>query len=144
MFGSPSGGEHHAVDREGLVIGQLDAEAVLDLLDEVDRLPGDDLDAAAFHLRAQMLAHVVVEPAQDVVAAIDQRHLGAEPVEDAGKFERDVAAALDENAPGQLRQMKRLVRGDDVLEPGDLGAGIGCPAGGDQDVSWPAPARRSR
>ncbi len=27
---------------------------------------------------AQMLAHIVVEAAQDVVAAIDQRHLGAE------------------------------------------------------------------
>ena len=33
----PSGGEHHAVDREGLVVGQLDAVAVLDLRDEVDR-----------------------------------------------------------------------------------------------------------
>ena len=48
-----------------------------------------------------MVAHVVVEAAQDVVAAIDQRHLGAEAVEDAGELDRDIAAALDQDA---LRQ----------------------------------------
>ena len=70
----------------------------------LDRLPGDDLDAAPLHFGAQMLAHVVVEAAQDVVAAIDQRHLGAEPVEDAGELDRDVAAALDQDALRQLRR----------------------------------------
>ena len=134
----PSGGKHHAVDHEGLVVGQFDAVAVLDLRDEVDRLPGDDLDAAAFHLRAQMLPDVVVEPAQDVVAAIDQRHLGAEPVEDAGELERDVAAALDENAPGQLREMKRLVRGDHVLEAGDLARRHRARRRWRSGWSWPA------
>ena len=74
-----------------------------------------------------MLAHVVVEAAQDVLAAIDQRHLGAEPVEDAGELDRDIAAALDENALRQLLQMERLVRGDDVLEARDLGARDGAP-----------------
>ena len=100
----PPGREHHAIDGEGFAIGQLDAEAVLDLLDRVDRLPGDDPDAAPLHLRAQMLAHVVVEAAQNIVAAIDQRHLGAEPMENAGELDRDIAAALDENA---LRQLLR-------------------------------------
>ena len=41
-------------------------------------LPRDDLDAALLHLRAQVRAHVVVETAQDVFAAVDQRHLRAE------------------------------------------------------------------
>ena len=49
-----------------------------------------------------MVAHVVVEAAQDLLAAIDQRHLGAEAVEDAGELDRDVAAALDQDALRQL------------------------------------------
>ena len=109
-------------------------KTVLDLLDGIDGLPGDDLDAAPFHFRAQMLAHVVVEAAQDVLAAIDQRHLGAEPVEDAGELDRDIAAALDQDAFRQFLEMKRLVRRDDVLETRDLAAGMRRAAGGDQDI----------
>ena len=48
----------------------------------------------ALHLGAQMLAHILVEAAQDILAAIDQRHLAAEPGEDAGELDRDIAAAL--------------------------------------------------
>ena len=55
------------------------------------------------HLGREMLAHVVVEAAQDLLAAIDQRHLGAETVEDVGELDRDVAAALDQDALRQLR-----------------------------------------
>ena len=85
-------------------IRQLDAEAVVDLLDRVHRLPVMILMPRRLHLRAQMLTHVVVEAAQDILAAIDQRHLGAEAVEDAGELDRDVAAALDQDA---LRQFAR-------------------------------------
>ena len=89
---------------------------MIDLLDALDDLLGDDPDAALLHLGAQMRAQVVIEAAQDVVAAIDQRHLGAEAVEDAGELDRDIAAALDQDALRQLLQMKRLVRGDHVLD----------------------------
>ena len=68
-----------------------------------------------------------------LLAAIDQRHLGAEAVEDAGELHRDVAAALDQDALGQFLQVERLVRRDDVLEAGDLGAEMRRGAGGDQD-----------
>ena len=47
---------------------------------------------------------------------------------------RDVAAALDDHAAGQLRQMKRLVGGDGVLDAGDLVAVTRRAAGRDQDV----------
>ncbi len=60
-----------------MMAAELDVEAVIALLDRFDDLPGDDLDAAALQLRAQMRAHVVIEAAQDIVAAVDQRHLGA-------------------------------------------------------------------
>ena len=89
------------------------------LLDRRDLAAGEHLDAARFHLDAQVLAHVVVEAAQDILAAIDQRHMRAQPGEDAGELDGDVAAALDHDAARQLRQMKRLVRGDGVLDAGN-------------------------
>ena len=45
-------------------------EALVDLLDRFDGLLADDLDAALFQLGPQMAADFVVEPAQDVFAAI--------------------------------------------------------------------------
>ena len=112
--------------------GKLGAEPVLHLLDGLDRLPRDDLDPAPLHLAAQVGPHVVVETTQDVFAAIDQRDLGAEPVEDAGKLDRDVAAALDEDAPGKLVEMEGFVGGNDVFEAGNLGARMRRPSGRDQ------------
>ena len=91
----------------------------IDLRRPLDGAPVRMRDAVLLHLGAHVGAHVVVEAAQDVVAAIDQRHVGAEAGEDAGELDRDVAAALDQDALRQLRQMKRLVRGDDMLDAGD-------------------------
>ena len=67
----------------------------------LDGAAGEDGDALLLHLGAHMGADVLVEAAQDVVAAIDHRHVGAEAGEDAGEFQRDIAAALDHDA---LRQ----------------------------------------
>ena len=104
------------------------------LFDRRDGAAGDDPDAVLLHVDAQMLAHVVVEAAQDVFAAIDQRHLGAEAGKDAGEFDRDIAAALDHDAARQLRQMERLVRRDGVLDAGNFVAIARRAAGRDQDV----------
>ena len=106
---------------------------MIDFLDGRDGLAGDDLDAAILHLVMQMPAHVVVEAAQDVFAAVDQRHLRAEPVEDAGELDGDIAAALDQNALGQVAEVKRLVRRDGVLEAGDARRRMGRGAGRHQD-----------
>ena len=75
--GTATGREHHLVDDDVLMVGQHDAKTVIDLLDAFDDRFGDDPDAAPFHFGAQMISHVVVETAQDVVAAIDQRDLAS-------------------------------------------------------------------
>ena len=133
-IGAPSGREHHLVDDDIVVVGQLDAQSVIDLLDRLDDALADHPDAAPLHLGSQMGADIVVEPAQDVLAAIDQRDLRAEPGEDAGELDRDIAAALDQDALRQLGQMKRFVRRNDMLDPGDARAHAGPAAGRDQDV----------
>ena len=61
-----------------------------------DRMTAHDRDAALFHFGAQMSAHVVVEAAQDILAAIDHRYLRAEPGKNSGEFNGNIAAALDQ------------------------------------------------
>ena len=73
------------------------------------------------------------KPRRMLLAAIDQRDLAAEAVEDAGELDGDIAAALDQDALRQLLEMEGLVRRDDVLEAGDLRAEMRRAAGRDQD-----------
>ena len=87
----------------------------------------------AAHFLAQVFADIVVEAAQDIFAAIDQRHSAAQPRKDAGEFHRDIAAALDDDALGQSLQMERLVRGDRVFDAGNLRPVMRPGAGRDQD-----------
>ena len=90
------------------------------------------VEPPAHELVVQVPAHVVVETAQDLLAAVRQRDLGAEAVEDPAELDGDEAPADDQHATRQLGQLKRLVRGDR-----QLGAAIvvdRLPAGGDQDV----------
>src|SRR5262249_38208325 len=84
-----------------------------------------------------MRAQIIVKPAQDILAAVDQRHVGPQPVENAGELDRDIAATLDQDARRQFVQMKRLVRGDHVFDPGDRGTKSWRSAGGDEDVPRP-------
>src|SRR5258707_13022265 len=107
-----AGGEHDLVDLDLAAVRQLDPERTLRLIDASDGLAGDDPDAAFLHLAAQMGAQVLIEAAQDVLAAIDQRDLGAEAIEDGGELDRDIAAALNEHAVRQRLKMEGLVRGD--------------------------------
>src|SRR5262249_35919654 len=67
--------------------------------------------------------------------SIDQRHLGSKPVENGGKLDSDMAAALDEDARRQLFQVKRLVRGNDMFEARDGRPHPRRSAGGDEDVA---------
>src|SRR3546814_5652416 len=63
-------------------VGEMQVQRLAPLLDAVDGGLDDDLDALLHHLAGQRVAHVVVEAAQDLRAAVDQRHLAAEAVED--------------------------------------------------------------
>ena len=58
-----------------------------------------------------MRADVLVEAAQDVLAAIDQNGLDAEALEDAGEFDGDVTAAGDDDAGGKFLEMEGFVGG---------------------------------
>ncbi|MNX61455.1 hypothetical protein D3C86_923890 [compost metagenome] len=94
----------------------------------------DDLDAALLDLAGQMGAHVVVKAAQDVRAAIDQGRLDAEPGENARELDRDIAAARDQDALGQFRQVEGFFGRDGVFDARQV---LGLPraaAGGDQDL----------
>ena len=78
-------------------------------------------------------AAFLVEAAQHAVAAQHQVDLAAQPVEDAGELDGDVAAADDRDALGQLGQMERLVGGDGEFPAGNVGHDRAA-AGGDQDL----------
>ena len=68
-----------------------------------------------FIASVRRVAHVLVEAAQDLVAAIDQRHFAAQAMEDVGELDRDIAAAGDHDAVRQLVEMEGLVGGDGVF-----------------------------
>ncbi len=71
--------------------------------------------------------------AQDRVAAVDQRHLDAKLVEDAGEFIGDIAAAGDDDGLRQRVEVEDLVRGDAELGPRQIGHER-ARAGRDQDL----------
>src|SRR6187551_3617427 len=98
-------GEHHLISSNAGPIRELRDEFAAALVDLRDRYAGPDSDAALFHFGAQMRAHVIVEAAQNVVAAIHKRHRGSQPGEDTRELNSDVTAALDHNALGLARQM---------------------------------------
>ncbi len=111
--------EHHLVGGEARAVRQMRGELLAVAIDLGHRAAGEDGDALLLHLAADMGADVLVEAAQDVVAAIDHGDVGAEAGKDAGEFQRDVAAALDHDPLRQLLQVERLVGGDHVLDAGD-------------------------
>ena len=109
------------------------AKLLSGLFDGGDRLVAENADAPLFIGPAQTAAHIFIETAQDVVAAIDQRHLGSEPGEDAREFDGDVTAAGDDDALWKALQIEGLVRGDGMFDAGQSGK-IGPPTSGDEDM----------
>src|SRR6516165_1729723 len=106
---APADREHDLVSRDRAVVRKPYQEFSATAFDCCDHMAADDRDAAACHLGTQVLAYVVVEAAEDVLPAIDQRHLAAEASEDIGEFDRDIAAALNHNAARQFPQMESFV-----------------------------------
>ena len=106
------------------------------LVDALEDAVGDDAHALLVHRLGQGVAHVLVEAAQHLVAAIDQRHLAAQTMEDVGELDRDITAADDDDAVGQMRRDEGLVGGDGMLGA-DAIAHVARrpPAGGDEDVA---------
>ena len=76
-----------------------------------------------------MFANFVVEAAQDVHVAADQRDVAAKPGEYAGELDRDVAATVNEDALRKLRQMKGFIGRDRVFAAGNFRPHVGPRAG---------------
>src|SRR3546814_11133945 len=107
--------------------------SVLLLLDRLEGRVELEIDALGHRNLEQPVADLFVIAAQDRVAAIDDRHLAAEFVEDAGEFIGDIAAARNHDALRQRVEMNDLVRGDRMFAArafGDLRPAAGC----DQDA----------
>src|SRR5690606_24009735 len=119
---------------QGHAVAEVVDDARLRLLQRGVLAAEDDLDAALLELAGEVGADVVVEAAQDVGAAVDQGGLDPEAGEDAGELDRDVAAAGDEDALRQFRQVEGLFGGDGVLDAGQLLGLPGAAAGGDEDL----------
>ena len=97
-------GFHCLAGRQGRADG---AAGLLQLRERgFHRQPG----SAAFHFYMHVSAQVIVESAQQLVAAMQDAHRASEAVEDVREFERHVPAADDERALGELRQQERFIR----------------------------------
>src|SRR3954463_15058077 len=96
-------------------------------------MPARHGDAAFAHLVAQVFTDIVIETTKYVLTAINQRHLAAKTGEDAGKFYRDVAAALNDDALGKFSEIKRLVRRDHMFVSGNVRPHVRPGAGRDQN-----------
>src|SRR6185437_288239 len=108
--------------------------AIGDRADALDLGLGTDVDAARLQRIVHEGAALLVEAAQHAIAPDHDVDRAAQPMEDAGELDGDVAAADDGDAPGQrVGQVERLVRGDRELVPGDR-RHLGPAAGGDQDL----------
>src|SRR3546814_7984456 len=79
------------------------------------------------------ISNLLVIAAQDRIAAIDDRHLAAEFVEDAGELVGNIAAARDHDPLGQGFEVEDLVRGDRIFAPRKFG-NEGPAARGDEDA----------
>ncbi len=125
----------HAVGLDPGAVAQRHAQAcaAVEPRDALDVDVRAQIDALLAHLVGQEGAHVVVEAAQDLLAAVELRDLRAEALEDRGELARDVAAADDDEAARKLGQVEDLVRRDRELAAGNVRRGRPA-AGRDQDL----------
>ncbi|MPL84493.1 hypothetical protein SDC9_30458 [bioreactor metagenome] len=128
----PAGGVKHGIEGLAAAVAAGDHKARRGLLDALHDKPGVDRDAARRHLLDDQVAAFGVEAAQQR-RAVPQRHPGAQPLEDAGEFAGDIAAADDQDALRQRLHLEDLVRGHHVLAAVEFGHEGGA-AGGDQNV----------
>ena len=91
------------------------------LVDGRDLGVAHDVDAALEEFLGEAVAQLLVEAAQDLGAAVEERRVDAEAVEDAGELHGDVAAADDQDGFRQAVEMERLIGGDGVAHARHLG-----------------------
>ena len=82
-----------------------------------------------------MVADVVIEAAQDLLAAADEDGFNTQAREDAREFDRDVAAANDDDTRWQFFEVESLIRGDGQLMAGKVARHEGCGPRGNKDAA---------
>src|SRR5262249_7578526 len=107
--------KHNLVSSDCALVRKARDEFFASLLNSRDSVAASHGDAATLHFTAQMLSHVVIESTEDILSAIDERNLAAQPGKNAGELDGDIAAALHHNASRQFGQMKGLIRRDCVF-----------------------------
>ena len=124
--------EHVGLHR--LIVLEVDADAAaVGLFKALQPAVELEVDALGHGNGQQPVGQRRLPAAQHRVGPVDQRHLDAKLMENAGEFIGDIAAAGDDQRLGQLFEMEDLVGGDAKL--GALHIGHQRPrAGGDQDA----------
>ncbi len=120
-MGLASGSGQHRVHLERLAVCQRHEQPALGLLDTLDIGFEMQIHALEGHLLTGEFTHLAVEAAQKQFAAIDQVRLAAQPVEDAGKLHRDVAAAQHQETPRHALQIEHLVGRHRQFATGEVG-----------------------
>lgn len=130
----PPGGIEHAVRLQHPAVLEGRGQAAIGLfVDTGDVAVELQVQALLAQFVAQMLADAAVEAAQEQVATVEQDGLGAEPVEDRGELDGDVAAADHQHAARQALEEERFVGGDRVFLAGNV-RHLRPATGGDENV----------
>ena len=95
---------------------------------------GDHLNTVLLELEPHLVTHVMIEAAENIFAAINQRDLRPESGKDGGKFDRDITAPLHHDMTRQFGQMECLIRGNDVLQTRNILAKTRRRAGRNQNM----------
>ena len=136
--GLAADGEQDLVALDGGALVGFGMEAIAAFLHLGEFAAQQHFQPARFHGFAKRVAHIVVETAQGLLAAIDQAHMAAQAMEDMGEFQRDVAAARHQDALGQFVEVEGFVGGDAKIPARNHMRGAhfagGPVAGGDQDL----------
>ena len=126
--------QHHLVGRQHLPVGQMRVEAAIPaFLDPVEDRVAQDADTLLLHGLVQRPPQVHVEASEDLAAAVYQRRLDAQAMEDVGEFHRNIAAAGDNDRFRQFFEVEGLIGRDAQFMAGKRRMRVGAAARGDQD-----------
>ena len=133
-LGLTPGGKHHAVHHLRLPALELQMQAVAVLADGFYAVLQMHAHAKLRHLLRQHLAQIGIKAAQQLLAAMHQRGLRTQTVEDGRKLHRDIAGAHDHHPLGQSGQMESLVRMNRIFDARNI-RHAGLAAGGNQNMA---------
>ena len=84
-------------------------------LDLGNRLAGMQGDAPPGKSTGNFRPYIGIKAAQWQIAPIDDMGIHAKAIKDAGKFQRNIAGAIDHDAGRPFGKIQRLVRGDGTI-----------------------------